>query len=62
MNYLIVAAILILSAHATDYDWSKVEATVEAYRMSGAFPGGILRVSNTTHTIYNLPFGQLSHN
>lgn len=62
MNYLIVAAILILSAHATDYDWGKVEATVEAYRMSGAFAGGILRVSNTTHTIYNLPFGQLSHN
>lgn len=62
MNCLIVAAVLVLSANCADYNWGKVEATVETYRMSGAFAGGVLRVSNSTHTIYNLPFGQLSHN
>ena len=30
--------------------------------MNGAYAGGIIRVSNGTNTIYNLPFGYYTHN
>ena len=30
--------------------------------MDGAYKGGILRVSNGSNTIYNLPFGHLTNN
>jgi len=45
-----------------DYDWSNVEDTVEYYRANGAFPGGVLRVSNGTHKIYEYAFGHFSKN
>lgn len=38
-----------------------MEDTVNYYVKNGAFPGGVLRVSNGSDTIYNLPFGHLSH-
>jgi len=34
------------------YDWNEVKSTVDKYYMQGAFPGGVLRVANETHTLY----------
>lgn len=56
----IVIGICLSTAQA--YDWTEVEDTVNRYLMNGAFKGGILRVSNGTDTIYNLPFGHFSNN
>lgn len=53
---------LTLTINTQYYDWSNVEETVASYQMNGAFTGGVLRVSNGTHTIYNYPFGTISHN
>lgn len=57
---LIIA--LLLAVNAQQYDWTNVEETVGNYQMNGAFTGGVLRVSNGTHTIYNYPFGTIAHN
>jgi hypothetical protein len=54
--------LLLALTNAKDYDWTSVEDTIEFYRTNGAFSGGVLRVSNGTHAIYNYPFGHYTKN
>jgi serine-type D-Ala-D-Ala carboxypeptidase len=61
MRFFIAIVISISLSTAYAYDWTLVEETLNSYLMNGAFVGGILRVSNGTNTIYNMPFGHLSH-
>jgi beta-N-acetylhexosaminidase len=58
----IVGTLLLVITMAQQYNWAPVQNVVERYRSAGAFTGGILRVSNSSQTIYNLPFGFFSHN
>ena len=59
---ILITLSLYLTQSHQKYDWSTVESTVNSYLMEGAYNGGILRVSNGTHTIFNYPFGHHSHN
>lgn len=43
------------------YNWSSVEDKIQYYLGNGAFPGGILRVANSTHNIYTSTFGSYTH-
>ena len=61
-SQIIAHTICLLLLLPCAYDWTSVEQTVEYYRQNGAFVGGILRVSNSTHTLFNYPFGHFSKN
>lgn len=61
-NLLFPIFCLLFLICSQEYDWSNVKDTVEYYRSNGAFPGGILRVSNGTQTIFNYPFGHFTKN
>ncbi len=55
MKQNIKASILfsvLLFAATAQYDWQNVQDRINYYVANGAFPGGVLRVSNSTHTIY----------
>ena len=63
MMRLFIAIVIGISLTTVQgYDWTPVEETLNRYLMNGAFAGGIIRVSNGTDTIYNMPFGHFSHN
>lgn len=42
------------------YDWTTVKQVVSQYYSNGAFPGAVLRVANTTHTLLTFEIGYLS--
>jgi CubicO group peptidase (beta-lactamase class C family) len=51
-----------LALISTQYNWQNVQDRINYYIANGAFPGGVLRISNTTHTIYENSFGSFTHN
>jgi CubicO group peptidase (beta-lactamase class C family) len=57
---IIMLMLMIWAEVGLGYDWTGVEDTVSRYLFNGAFKGGILRVSNGSQTLLNLPFGHLS--
>lgn len=58
----IIVCLLFNLVISESYDWTAVQDTVEFYRANGAFVGGVLRVANGTHNIYEYPFGHYTNN
>ena len=59
--FILILLGISLTGVESSYDWGQVESVIAEYQGAGAFAGGILRVSNGSDTIFNLPFGHLSH-
>jgi len=59
--YLLLLLLCFSLTITKEYDWTKVQDTINYYSQNGAFAGGVLRVSNGTSTIYTQPFGYFSH-
>ena len=43
-------------------DWDQLDALLNQYINTGAFPGASLRIANKTHTVYSNNYGHLSSN
>lgn len=62
INYIMVHYISLLSllfVIATSFDWTPVMQMVDLQYQNGAFPGAVLRVANSTHTLYTYEVGYL---
>ena len=42
------------------YDWTKTNQILEQYQLDGAYPGAVLRISNSTTNLHSYTVGYLS--
>jgi hypothetical protein len=52
--------ILLLGVEIFTYDWGKTNQILEQYQLDGAYPGAVLRISNSTMNLHSYTVGYLS--
>jgi hypothetical protein len=49
---MIFILLLLALQQTMAYDWSKIDAIIDQFYLEGAYPGGVLRIANSTHTLH----------
>lgn len=57
LKYLII---YLLGMGTASYDWTKTNQILEYYQLDGAYPGAVLRISNSTTNLHSYTVGYLS--
>jgi CubicO group peptidase (beta-lactamase class C family) len=54
-----IAAVVVV-VQVSSYDWAAVNAVVQEGYLQGAYPGGVLKIANATHTLHEHVVGFLT--
>jgi hypothetical protein len=56
----LILILLLSSAAMSAYDWTVVKQMMDLYQYSGAYPGAVLRVANSTHNLFTYEVGHFT--